>query len=102
MNIEATKFQLASETRMLSYYRHLLVDNGSTFIDLCYEDLYNPALPVGRHVDMLNRIFAFLDESPITEESALERVNALFDPRTMKLNSLRTYRRIPGIEEREK
>ncbi len=102
MNIEATRWRLDAEVRLISYYRHLMVDSGSTFMDLWYEDLYNPAATVQCRLDMLNQLFIFLGETPLAAGSAAARLAELFDARANKLNSESTYRRIPGIAEVER
>jgi hypothetical protein len=102
INIEATRRRLGEEARLISYYRELMVGSGSTFMDLWYEDFYNPVATVQRHIEMLNEIFIFLGETPLAGGSASARVAELFDARVNKLNSVSTYRRIPGIDEVEK
>jgi hypothetical protein len=102
MNVEATRWHLDWERRMLTYYRQLLTHNSSIFMDLWYEDLYNSEVAGRGKIEMLDNMFAFLGEGPIVEAGALERVRELFDASTMKLNSMETYLRIPGIEELDK
>jgi hypothetical protein len=99
IDIDATKSHLDCEIRMLAYYRRLLVDSGLPFLDLWYEELYSAGVAKQEHIESLNRIFTFLGEAPIRESTALSRAVELLDERTMKLNSVDTYRRIPGIEE---
>ena len=102
MNIDATRRHLDEEKRLLAYYRHLMVDSGTTFMDLYYEDLYNPAATVQGHIDLLNTLFAFLGKPSLAGESSLARVVELFDARVNKLNPVHTYHRITGIDEVEK
>jgi hypothetical protein len=102
MDMDATKSQLDWDNRMLGYYQRLLVDSGSDFMELAYEDLYDPAATTERRLIVLNEIFAFLGADPIGEENAMLRVKELLDPTIMKFNSIETYRRIPGIADLEK
>jgi hypothetical protein len=102
INIAATKWRLDWERRMVAHYRQMLVNHGATFLELWYEDLYNPSIAPQDRFNGLDKIFAFLGEATIADESALAQVNKLFDSSRMKLNSIGTYLRIPGIEELEK
>lgn len=97
MNLTTAKSNLDCDLRMLSFYKLALVNSRSLFMDLCYEDLYGPGLEIRDRVEMLNRIISFLGEDPMAKGDVRARVNALFNSRTMKLNSVQTYRRIPGI-----
>jgi hypothetical protein len=102
MDVESAQSRLKLERGMLSYYEDLLLNNGSTFMNLWYEDLFDPKLTLERQLDLLNKIFSFLGQGPIREDTELAQLHELFDGGTMKLNSLGTYRRIPGIEELER
>jgi LPS sulfotransferase NodH len=102
MNIDDTRRRLDEEVRLTSYHRQLMVDSGSTFMDLWYEDLYNPATTVQRRIDILNQLFIFLGETPLAGGSASAQAAQLFDASANKLNSVSTYCRIPGIAEVEK
>jgi len=102
MNIDATKWRLDWEMGMIAHYKQLLVANRTTFLEIWYEDLYNPKIATSDHIEKLNQVFAFLGEKSITNESALAQVKNLFDASRMKLNSIETYLRIPKIREVEK
>jgi hypothetical protein len=103
MDIDSVKAQLRTDNYMTYYYRKYLIDSGAEFTDLFYEDLYGPLITSNCQIDMLNKIFTFLGKDSIANETTLSGLKGLLDPREMKLNSIETYKRIPGIEivERE-
>jgi hypothetical protein len=99
MDTVSVKAQLRADNQMLSHYRSLLVDNGTSFIDVVYEDLYCCVESPIDQIEILNGIFTFLGVKGIDDEGTLSRVGYLLNPEIMKLNSFHTYNTIPGIQE---
>jgi hypothetical protein len=102
LSVAATKVHLAREVRDLANVRRLLIENEIGFRDVWYEDLYDPTATACPQLNVLNEIFSFLGKGSVIRDPALAAINRLFDRQTMKLNSVETYRRIPGIEELER
>lgn len=80
--------------------RDALQKAGVTSLDLSYEDLYAPELdPDGRR-RALERVLEFLGRD--MEEADLGEIDRLLDPGESKVNSERSYRRVPGIQRIER
>lgn len=101
LDIEFVKRKLEVEKKMVTQYRRLLLDNHIEFLELWYEQLYEPSLTAQQHLEGLNQILAFLGHPGIFSDKTVAQVNRLFDPKQAKLNSDAIYRMIPGVEELE-
>jgi len=92
------KWHLEYEREIIAQQKQLLVERRADFTELWYEDLYETSRTVEEKLDRLNEMLAFLGRERITDQGTLSRVAWLFDPANTKLNSIDTYRRIPGID----
>jgi len=81
-------------------YREQLVASGVDWMDLAYEDLYNPALGLAARLQTLGEIVDFLGARPISREA--KAMARMLDPKITKINSSSTYRRVPNIDEIER
>lgn len=99
---EWVEYQLSCEKRNIENCRRLLLGSHADFLELWYEDLYNPAATGQSRTERLDAVIDFLGYDPITDEGSLTRIAELFDARNTRLNSPETYRLVPGIEEVER
>ena len=100
--IDGERLQLCldAERTAMTRQRQSLAAHGVDYLELVYEDLFVNAT-TQQQVDKLNDILNFLGRDKLTDERALSRVAALFNPRNSKLNSDETYQLVPQIEEIE-
>lgn len=101
LDTEALEYFLAREGRAIAESRQVIVESGNPALDLWYEDLFDPDIPIEGKEAMLAGIFEFLGLDPVLPRKQRERVRLLFHPEDGALNSAATYRRIPGIDDVE-
>ena len=101
LDIAKIKARLELDRRAVSQHRQRMVDSGIDFMELWYEDLFNPASRPEQTNNEFNRILAFLGRTAITDDETLAKVNSLWQPDRLKQSSEAVYRMIPGIEEVE-
>jgi len=101
--LDAAKIKslLDLDLRAIAQHRQSLIDSRLDFMELWYEDLYNPLLTREQRKDEFNRILAFLGRSAIMDDETMTRVNELFESDSLKQSSEAIYRMIPGIDEVE-
>lgn len=92
---------LSRELDTIAGLRRAITASGNPCLDLWYEDLFDPALPVDVQAAKLDEIFAFLGIDPRLSPTERARVWALLRPAGGPLNSDATYRRVPGIDDVE-
>jgi len=80
-------------------YRKELVASGVDWMDLSYEDLYNPTMGLAARLKTLDDIVSFLGATPIGREA--QAMARLLNPKSSKMNSSSTYRLVPNVEEIE-
>jgi hypothetical protein len=88
--------------RGINKYRKALARHDIAFLELAYEDLFDPALTMEQRRESLDDVLLFLGRDPAAEGLNHERIDTLFDPARSKVNSADTYRLVPGIERIER
>ncbi len=92
---------LARERDVVADYRHAIVASRNPFIELWYEDAFDPRVAIEAKEALIGRIFHFLGVKPTLATERRERLRALLLPDDGPLNSATTYRRVPGIDDVE-
>ncbi len=101
LDTAALGYFLARERDAIAHHRRAIVESGNPFLDLWYEDVLAPAIPIDRREAMLGTILEFLGLDPVLPAKRRDRVRLLLQPQDGPLNSAATYRRIPGIDDVE-
>ncbi|MDD5193684.1 MAG: glycosyltransferase, partial [Candidatus Nanoarchaeia archaeon] len=83
----------------IKFYKNLLKENQKEYFELFYEDLFEEDIPFEKKLEKINELFKFLGYSEIKE---CEEIREILNPNYRKINSNKTYRLIPNIEEIEK
>lgn len=101
INADMLGVSLYIEKQVLHRYRKLLAEKRRDFLELWYEDLYNPLLGAKQRLERLNQILTFLRLDRIADGQTASEMNQLFDPGNTGFNSRAIYSKVPGIEEIE-
>ncbi len=101
LDVARIKSRLDLDRCAVSQRRQYLIDNRLDFMELWYEDLFNPISSREQTKDEFDRILTFLGRSPITDGETLARVDDLWRSDRIKQSSEAIYRMIPGIDEVE-
>jgi hypothetical protein len=91
--------QLRAARDEITRCRRHLNDQAVEFLELSYEDFFDPELSMNARLTRAQRLFQFLNRPQLTEGPALATIQQLLDPTINKVTSESTYRRIPNIEE---
>ncbi len=102
LDVDQLEYKLQCERVQLQRCRTFLGDNGVTFMDLSYEDLFLDPAGVPSQIQRVNSVVEFLGGGPLTRQNEIAKMIALLDPDKHKMNSTGTYRRIPDILEIER
>lgn len=92
---------LRRSPRLRARARRLLVRRGIPFVDLWYEDLYQPDDDPASRRSTLAELYRALELSLDDEGVDHEAIDRLLDPARTKVNSEATYRAVPNIDEIE-
>lgn len=92
---------LPRELDVIAAHRRAITASGNPCLDLWYEDLFEPTVPLATQTATLAAILEFLDVDPALSATARARVHGLLRPDEGPLNSAATYRRVPGIDDVE-
>lgn len=92
---------LPRELDTIATYRRAITASGNPCLDLWYEDVFEPTVPIEAQAAALDAIFRFLDLDPTLSATVRARMHALLRPAEGSLNSAATYRRVPGIDDVE-
>jgi hypothetical protein len=101
LDIEWLKWQLEFERDAIADKKRMLESAGVDYLELWYEDLYETPQTGPQRVNMINAVIVFLGRGAVEDEPTVRKMRALLNPRNSKLNSRKTYQRIPRIEEIE-
>jgi hypothetical protein len=101
LDIPSIKAQLLTTEIAIAEYRELLDKTKATYLDVCYEQLYDPGLTLEERDQTFNRIVTFVLGKPVDDERVLASIQQLCEPLNTRLNSEQIYRLIPGIDEVE-
>lgn len=102
INEKAVKWQLRRERKLIKAHRRDLTKNKTVFLDLWYEDVFDPALTTEDRRQAIGRIVDFMGRDTSPEAMDLDEVNRLLDPSSTKMNARDTYLRVPNIHKIEK
>ena len=80
----------------LRYYRQFLVDNSIPFLEVTYEELYNPELKWESRKQTLKQLFHFLSLT-LVQPALWDKLQVLMNPEH-KLNNQETHHLIPNLE----
>lgn len=102
LDLEWVEWHVRRERASIAHRRELLARSDVDWLDLPYEDLYADDLTPPERWERLRRVLAFLELPDIADQEGIEAARRVLQPRRTRLNSVETYRRIPGIEEVER
>lgn len=83
-------------------YKSFIMENNIPFFELAYEDLFGPSITYEKKVEIINKIFDFLNKSHISDPKKIEKIKHMLNPEEMKTGSVDLYKKIPNIMEIEK
>ena len=95
ISIDGLKNTMESQKEIRTHYKEFLTKIGRSFYEVTYEELYSPE-PSVRRAKILD-IFNYLELFEPNKFS-MRHIERLLSP-AQKVNSIRTYRRIPNIDE---
>lgn len=98
---EAIAAELARGREVTGAHFRALREADIPFVDLAYEDLYDPNNDIPARRRVVDSLLAFLGRDPRDPEIDEDRVAALLDPERQRVNSRDTLGRVPGIERIE-
>jgi hypothetical protein len=102
LDTKVISWHLASEVRLVEETKkRSLVEAGADFLEIAYEELYDPVIPRSQRQDALDRVRTFLKVPLPGEPDILRDIDQRFDPHSNRINSKQTYSRIPGIAQVE-
>lgn len=93
--------QLQDDATIVAAFRTYLIEDGVTFCDLRYEELFGDRVHLTERLRVMERLRMFID-APAPRDVATDfEIAELLNPGKRKLNQPETYRRIPNIDEIE-
>ncbi len=101
-DINEIKEYLNSNKKEYSKYLSLLKTERKEFFELNYEDCFSLDISIDNKVSKVKEILTFLGYNTLLDETILKRIKHLLNPEIYKLNSERTYRLIPNVEDIER
>lgn len=102
ISVKAVKWQLCRERKLIKAHRRDLTKCKIVFLDLWYEDLFDPALTAEDRHQVIRRVLDFMGRDTSPEAMDLDEADRLLDPSSTKMNARDTYLRVPNIHEIEK
>ena len=98
MDTDVVSWHVANEVRLVDETKRRVTGN---FLELWYEDLYDPRMPMIQRRKTLDRVRSFLSVPFPGNPEILSKIDQWLEPRINRINSEETYSRIPGIAEVE-
>jgi hypothetical protein len=95
-------WHLQGEKKLVPEYRKLLIERKCEFIELFYEDLFDPSRALAERAKIISRIFEFLGHKEIHDPDRWLRVHDLLATRRTAVDGALLYGRIPNVEDIEK
>ena len=101
LDIEKIKKRIKKLKQQIEEYKRNLNSNKTEYYNLCYEDLYGKDISEMEKIKIINKIFDFWNIEPLKDKESIKRMKEFFNPNQYKLNSKKTYKQIPNIQEIE-
>ena len=95
-------WHLDGEKKLVPEYRKLLHDCKCEFMDLSYEQLFDPSHTSAQRTETITQIMAFLGKSGLQNAETQERMVGFLRTRQTAVDASLLYDRIPNIQEIEK